>query len=674
MSAFGYPCITLRRVVCTYRRRTLSTAYVSPLKESTIPTDYFQSSLPRLKVPELAKSVDRYIDSQRAVLDSSELKKTAAFARKFLTERGPQLQTQLTNFANDNRHTSYISKMWFDMYLRDRRPVALTHNPVLIMKDTNLGSDYAKPLVRATNVVYSILRFCQLLRSNRLEPEVYHLDAKKSKTQFFNRTIRLVPKSLACYAAYLFKAYPLDMSQYSNMFNATRIPQPVEDRLFVDSSARHLLVIYRGQMYAFDVFDQYGGVVSPRQLLSNISFILQQPVLINTPGLGTITALPRDEVFKARERLKSLGNEGALQVIDSALFALVLDDEYSPDMSSLLSNFLAGPSHSRWFDKSFSLLVDRAGRVGVNFEHSWGDGVAIVRLCNDVYFDSEFQPAVNPRDLQDRNRWPNPSVRRLEWLLDGRTKTELLTPGRQAYDERRKLLEVGVAIRTNSLSKSLCKRAGLSPDAMMQLSFQVAFDKLHGRPAATYESCSTAAFKHGRTEALRSATPETREFVQLMRKPVATVSSHSGGRPAPNATSDEDLYAALKVCSLKHNQLTKEAVMGQGWDRHFFALYNFAKADTGRALPELFLDENYTNINRIILSTSTLASPAFYSGCFAPVQPDGYGIGYGFEEEQCGLFVTSWRNSPVARAVQFADAFIQVADRISSILLSRSAF
>lgn len=42
----------------------------------------------------------------------------------------------------------------------------------------------------------------------------------------------------------------------------------------------------------------------------------------------------------------------------------------------------------RWFDKSFSLVVDKAGRAGVNFEHAWGDGVAVLRFVNEIHKDA----------------------------------------------------------------------------------------------------------------------------------------------------------------------------------------------------------------------------------------------------------------------------------------------
>lgn len=65
--------------------------------------------------------------------------------------------------------------------------------------------------------------------------------------------------------------------------------------------------------------------------------------------------------------------------------------------------------------------------------------------------------------------------------------------------------------------------------------------------------------------------------------------------------------------------------IGQGWDRHLYALRHFAEAD-GLDIP-LFSDESYKAINTITLSTSTLSSPAVQSGGFAPVVPHGLGVG-----------------------------------------------
>lgn len=50
----------------------------------------------------------------------------------------------------------------------------------------------------------------------------------------------------------------------------------------------------------------------------------------------------------------------------------------------------------RWFDKSFSLIVSKDGVAGLNFEHSWGDGVAVLRYFQDIYKDSINNPQIHP--------------------------------------------------------------------------------------------------------------------------------------------------------------------------------------------------------------------------------------------------------------------------------------
>lgn len=50
----------------------------------------------------------------------------------------------------------------------------------------------------------------------------------------------------------------------------------------------------------------------------------------------------------------------------------------------------------RWFDKSFSLIVLKNGVSGLNFEHSWGDGVAVLRYFEDIYKDSTLKPHIHP--------------------------------------------------------------------------------------------------------------------------------------------------------------------------------------------------------------------------------------------------------------------------------------
>ena len=71
-----------------------------------------------------------------------------------------------------------------------------------------------------------------------------------------------------------------------------------------------------------------------------------------------------------------------------------------------------------------------------------------------------------------------------------------------------------------------------------------------GKTAATYEACSTAAYKHGRTETIRSATIATAKACRLFHQ------------PRSSRASDAELLSSVQECTDVHNQLTKEAAMG----------------------------------------------------------------------------------------------------------------
>lgn len=48
------------------------------------------------------------------------------------------------------------------------------------------------------------------------------------------------------------------MSQYSSLFNSTRIPMINKDILHSDPSGKHIIVMRHGHFYKFDVLDDQG--------------------------------------------------------------------------------------------------------------------------------------------------------------------------------------------------------------------------------------------------------------------------------------------------------------------------------------------------------------------------------------------------------------------------------
>jgi carnitine O-palmitoyltransferase 2 len=89
-------------------------------------------------------------------------------------------------------------------------------------------------------------------------------------------------------------------------------------------------------------------------------------------------------------------------------------------------------------------------------------------------------------------------------------------------------------------------------------------------------------------------------------------------------------------------------VMGQGVDRHLFALHAWARRAGGgsgvRGLPPLFSDPSFAHFNAIRLSTSTLESPALDGGGFGPGSRACYAVGYGAEDRGAHFHVMCYRD------------------------------
>jgi len=611
------------------------------LHKSVVPTDHFQKSLPRLPVPKLEDTCRRYLAAQRPILTDEEYTKTEAIVNHFREKDGLALHDQLVAQNKKNKHTSYITGPWFDMYLKDRRAVALNHNPFIAMQD-DPRPEYNDQLLRATNILLSSLRFAKTLRANILEPEVYHLDPKKSDTDSFKKFVRMLPKSLSWYGAYWYKAFPLDMSQFGNLFNSTRIPRPGKDVLWTNPSATHLVVLRKGHFYTLNCVDQSGYIRPGAELMADLKYILEDTVAPAEFPLGALTTQDRDTWTTVREKLLNAGNADQLHAIDSGYYVMALDDDShgDGDLVPLCRSFLHGDGSNRWFDKSFELLINKNGKSCVNFEHAWGDGVAVLRYFIEVFNETTKTPLVAASTLPAKTD-PTLCVKRLEFNLTDELKSDIQN-ARNEFQSKLSTLDLNY-VQYSKYNKNDIKDLKVSPDSFMQLAIQLAYLKQYGDTVATYESCSTSAFKHGRTETVRSCTSATKHACALIE---------SKANPLPSL---QEIDQAIRECSTVHNQLTKEAAMGQGFDRHLFAMRVLAQ-EAGQNMPDIFADPAYTKLNHIIISTSTLGHPSVLIGGFAPVVPNGLGVGYGVSDDFLGSVTTSY----IARDGR---TFLQALDR-----------
>lgn len=632
------------------------------LQQSKIPTNKFQRSLPRLKIPKLEKSCHRYLASLEPIFASDSRYNQAKDATiRFQNNSGKELHRALLQYDETVKHTSYINNFWFDMYLSSRAPLPLNFNPFLAYRDapTYRLNDQ---LVRSTNFLVSASRFKKSLEENVLEPEVFHLNPKSTaKSSFYRDVMAWTPESIASYVSFAFKAFPLDMSQYMNLFNSTRIPRKDKDEIlkFNSKENRHVLVLKGGEFYTFDLFDQDGNLLTPEYIYANLHHIAQQErPASDFLSISELTTSDRNFWANERDYLVNLSerNKKNLSLVDSAMFALCLDEVTfeSHQIINAAHNFLHGTNATgplnRWFDKSFSIIVTKDGHASINFEHSWGDGVAILRFFNDTFNDSTTNA-----QLDSPIEEPEPSfinAKKLDFDLDTRLKNSI-AKSRKNHADATSNLELG-AIEYAKLNRDYFKKNKLSPDSMSQLSFQLAFRKVYDSAPVTYESCSTAAFRGGRTETVRPCTNDT-------NKAVAAILSNK----TSSKFSTSELKNLLQKSSQKHYQLCKEASMGDGFDRHLFALKEIAlRSNFG--LPEIYSDPIYNENQHYVLSTSTLYGECFSGGGFAPVVSDGFGLGYGYVDANFGVLVSSYKSR--RNNTQFVQALNESLDDIREIV------
>lgn len=116
----------------------------------------------------------------------------------------------------------------------------------------------------------------------------------------------------------------------------------------------------------------------------------------------------------------------------------------------------------RWFDKSFQLVVTRGGYAALNFEHSWGDGVAVLRFFEEIYNDRKHQYSADKSSLE--------GVVRLDFNLSDKVKNTI-DQAREEIEERCRTLSVKT-LQYHKYGKNFIKKLKLSPDALLQLAIQ----------------------------------------------------------------------------------------------------------------------------------------------------------------------------------------------------------
>lgn len=215
-------------------------------------------------------------------------------------------------------------------------------------------------------------------------------------------------------------------------------------------------------------------------------------------------------------------NAKSLEAIDSSIIIVSLDSTSPITREEVSWGIWVGDGVDRWFDKH-QLVVFENGKSGFNGEHSSMDGTPTARL-NDWLLRSL---ATNKISLGSTTASPLstlPAITPLEFHLPAPV-VEAISTAVVTHNELMAKHELAV-LHYAGYGSSLIKTFKLSPDSFTQLIMIFAQWKLSkGHMVAAYESAQTRKYRRGRTEVIRSATSEAKEFCQAMENPAMSVCS-----------------------------------------------------------------------------------------------------------------------------------------------------
>ncbi len=545
----------------------------------------FQNSLPKLPLPTLEQTCKLYIQIVAPLLNQEELTQTQAVVEEFQQESGKKLQQQL-EIINSATKTSYV---------HDYREESFSEYRGALMIDKNFGGiltpisqpELPQAKVAATWIV-DTLKFYLKIKRRELEPD---RDSPRSGNQ------------------------PMCMVQYDNLFGWNRIPGIKRDGMRHSPERENVIVIYRNTFYSLQPLKE--EIASVAQIEQQINWILEN-TSSDEPALGALTAMKRASWAVVRQGTAALPeNARCLDLLDSALFVVCLDETAPANIEAAAKNVLHGDGKNRWFDKPLQLIFTPNGWSGINVEHVGIDGFVIMRYLYEV---NQERLSQNQKSVEDTFVLELPI--KLRWQFS----EEILAEIKQAEVEVEGFIsehETKV-LDYQEFGRNLIKNYRLSPDAVVQLAIQIAYVKLRDKIDCVYESVHTRRFAYGRTEAMRSVTPESIELI----------------RSFTQEDSGEAKYAALKKAVAAHVSRQKDCQQGYGVDRHLSALLRLARAQG--MMPKIYQDKAYKVLGDSTICTSSLAAGmGMELFCFGQVVDNGYGIGYIIKPDSITVSFTS---------------------------------
>lgn len=542
----------------------------------------FQESLPRLPVPTLEETAARYVKSLHPLLSPVEYASSKKAVDEFIKPGGvgQKLQEKLIARREDPKVKNWIYEWWNDAaYLSYRDPVVPYVSYFYSHRDDRRRRNPAK---RAAALTTAALEFKKQVDSGELEPEYM-------------------------------KKLPICMDSYKWMFNASRVAaKPADYPVKYDpKDHKHIIVIRKNQFFKV-AHEVDGRQLNTSELEAQFKRVYE--LAQRVPAVGALTSENRDIWTDARQLLldASPKNKAALEAIESAAFAVCLDDASPVTLEERARQYWHGDGQNRWYDKPLQFIVNDNGTSGFMGEHSMMDGTPTQRL-NDYVNDVIFGNKLDFSDPSVRSNLPEPVAVNFEITKEVQTEID-----RAVRDFGDVIGQHELAVQAyQAYGKGLIKKFRCSPDAYVQMVIQLAYHKMYGKNRPTYESAATRRFQQGRTETCRSVSDDSVAFCNAMADPEAAA---------------EDRVDLFRKAVNSHIEYISAASDGKGVDRHLFGLKKLL--EPGEDVPAIYKDPAFGYSSSWFLSTSQLSSEFFNGYGWSQVIDAGFGIAYMINENR----------------------------------------
>jgi carnitine O-acetyltransferase len=573
--------------------------------------------LPRVPLPTLEGSCERFVEWCAPLLDADELAATEAAVASFLRpgSAGRTLHAALERYNATEGVHSWLDTFWPSRYLGRRDRIALNANFFFLFKDSD-----RQQVERAAELIAGAVNYKLLLDEELIPPIVQ-------------------------------RGRPLSMEQNKFLFSTTRIPgleqdtvrRPYSREWPGPSRARHIVVLFRGNMFHMDVMGADGRPHTLDDLMAGLRTIMKSGAMRAAPeaSVGHLTTKARAEWAASRQALLAChpANAEALDEVETALFCICLEDLAPQNALETCDQLLHGDSANRWFDKAVSLIIFADGTAGINVEHCGLDGTTILG-----FVDTLLTTPAEEHSLRSGARSQGvPAIEGIEFVLDGDLQADVL--GAAASFAAYSANAATTTVSFPDFGGNQAKQLRMSPDAFAHMAFQLAHKRAKGLVGATYESIATRQYRHGRTEAMRVVTPEVMRFVAAMDDPEADMATRR---------------AAFRAAAEKHVQRAKECQAGQAPEQHLWELQLIAQrrgAELGVTGPlALYQTPGWLKMRDDYLSTSAVPSDNVQYFGFGATSRRCIGVAYQLLPDCFNLYLST----PLPEA----DAMFTFADRL----------